>query len=57
MFFFLLIGVKVNLKSKLVQSKYIDEKYDLTTENLKELLNERFKNLNIEQTKEDIIRL
>lgn len=45
MFFFLLIGVKVNLKnlkSKLVQSKYKDEKYDLTIENLKELLNERF---------------
>jgi len=56
--FFLTIGAKVNmnsLKAKLVQSKYIEESYDLTIENLKKLLNERFSNLDFEQAKEDVL--
>ena len=56
--FFLSIGAKVNLenlKAKLVQSKLINEDYDLTIENLKALLNERFINLDIEQAKQDVL--
>lgn len=56
--FFLSIGAKVNLqnlKAKLAQSKFIDENYDLTIENLKALLNERFNNLNVEQAKQDVL--
>lgn len=56
--FFLSIGAKVNLKNlkaKLVQSNFIDEDYDLTIENLKSLLNERFSNMDFEQAKEDVL--
>lgn len=56
--FFLSIGAKVNLhnlKAKLAQSKFIDENYDLTIENLKALLNERFNNFNVEQAKQDVL--
>lgn len=56
--FFLSIGARVNLenlKAKLVQSNFISEDYDLTIENLKSLLNERFENLNIEQAKQDVL--
>ena len=56
--FFLSIGAKVNLenlKAKLVQSKFINEDYDLTIDNLKALLNERFENLDIEQAKQDVL--
>lgn len=56
--FFLSIGAKVNLqnlKAKLAQSKFIDGNYDLTIENLKALLNERFNNLNVEQAKQDVL--
>lgn len=56
--FFLSIGAKVNLqnlKAKLIQSKFVDEKYDLTIDNLKSLLNERFDNLNVEQAKQDVL--
>lgn len=56
--FFLSIGAKVNmqnLKAKLVQSEYIDEKYDLTIENLKSMLNERFESLNYNSVKEDVL--
>lgn len=56
--FFLSIGAKVNLenlKAKLVQSNYIGEDYDLTIDNLKSLLNERFENLDIEQAKQDVL--
>ncbi len=56
--FFLSIGAKVNLenlKAKLVQSKFINEDYDLTIDNLKTLLNERFGNLDIEQAKQDVL--
>ena len=45
----------VNLKAKLVQSKFIAEDYDLTIENLKTLLNERFSNMDFAQAKEDVL--
>ncbi len=56
--FFLSMGAKVNLlnlKARLVQSKYITENYDLTTDNLKILLNERFSNVNFQQAREDVL--
>jgi len=56
--FFLSIGARVNLenlKAKLVQSKFINEDYDLTIDNLKALLNERFESLDIEQAKQDVL--
>lgn len=56
--FFLAMGAKVNLvnlKAKLVQSKFIAEDYDLTIENLKTLLNERFSNIDLAQAKEDVL--
>ena len=56
--FFLSIGAKVNLenlKAKLVQSKLINEDYDLTIDNLKALLNERFESLDMEQAKQDVL--
>lgn len=56
--FFLSMGAKVNLvnlKAKLVQSKFITEAYDLTIEKLKELLNERFSNMDFEQARDDVL--
>ena len=56
--FFLSIGAKVNLqnlKAKLVQSKFIDENFELTIEVLKNMLNERFENLNFNSAKEDVL--
>ena len=56
--FFLAMGAKVNLvnlKAKLVQSKFIAEDYDLTIENLKQLLSERFSNMDFAQAKEDVL--
>ena len=56
--FFLAMSAKVNLvnlKAKLVQSKFIAEDYDLTIENLKTLLNERFSNMDFAQAKEDVL--
>lgn len=56
--FFLAMGAKVNLenlKAKLVQSKYIAEDYELTIEKLKELLNERFSNVDFTQAREDVL--
>lgn len=56
--FFLSMGAKVNLvnlKAKLVQSKFITEDYALTVEKLKELLNERFSNMDFEQAREDVL--
>ncbi len=56
--FFLAMGAKVNLvnlKAKLVQSKYIAEDYDLTIKNLKTLLNERFSNIDFAQAREDVL--
>lgn len=56
--FFLSMGASVNLdnlKAKLVQSKFIDEDYILTLDNLKNLLNTRFSNMDFEQAKEDVL--
>ena len=56
--FFLSRGAKVNLvnlKAKLVQSKYIAEDYDLTIESLKLLLNDRFMNMDFAQAREDVL--
>lgn len=56
--FFLAMGAKVNLvhlKAKLVQSKYIEEDYDLTIDNLRTLLNERFSNMDFAQAREDVL--
>lgn len=56
--FFLSMGAKVNLvnlKAKLAQSKFITEDYDLTVEKLKELLNERFSNMDFEQARDDVL--
>ena len=56
--FFLSMGAKVNLvnlKAKLVQSKYIEESFDLTIDSLKVLLNERFSNMDFAQAKEDVL--
>lgn len=56
--FFLSMGAKVNLinlKAKLVQSKFIDENYDLTIDNLKLLLNKRFDDVDFNQAKEDVM--
>ncbi len=58
MFFFLSIDAKVNiknLKAKLVQSKFISADYDLTIDNLKTLLNERFEHIDFAQAKEDVL--
>lgn len=55
--FFLTMGAKVNLinlKAKLVQSEYIPEDYNLTIENLRTLLNERFNNIDFVQAREDV---
>lgn len=56
--FFLAMGAKVNLvnlKAKLVQSNYIQEDYNLTIENLRALLTERFSNMDFTQAKEDVL--
>lgn len=56
--FFLSMGASVNLenlKAKLVQSSFIKEDYDLSIENLKLLLNERFSNMDFEQAKDDVL--
>ena len=56
--FFLSMGAKVNLvnlKAKLVQSKYIEEDFDLTIDSLKVLLNERFYNIDFSQAREDVL--
>lgn len=56
--FFLSINAPVNLKNlkeKLVQSNFIDDKYDLTIDNLKDLLNKRFDEINFNQAKNDVI--
>ncbi len=56
--FFLSIGAKVNienLKAKLVQSKFISADYDLTIDNLKTLLNERFEDIDFAKAKEDVL--
>ena len=56
--FFLSLGAKVNLnnlRAKLVQSGFIAANYDLTIENLRDLLDDRFDNLDINQAKQDVL--
>ncbi len=56
--FFLSMGTRVNLvnlKEKLVQSKYISEDYSLNIENLKKLLIERFSSIDFTKAKEDVL--
>ena len=56
--FFLSIGAKVNLcnlKARLVQSKFIDEDYNLTIDSVRNFLNERFSNMDFEQAKSDVL--
>ena len=56
--FFISKGAKVNLenlKAKLVQSKFIEEDFTLTIDSLKELLKERFCNIDFDQAKEDVL--
>lgn len=55
--FFLSIDAKVNisnLKAKLVQSNFINEDYNLTIDNVKSFLKERFENTNYKEAKEDV---
>lgn len=52
------MGIKVNLKllkAKLIESKYIEEDYNLTIDNLKLLLNERFLKIDFSQAREDVL--
>lgn len=56
--FFLSLNTKVNfelLKSKLVESKFIPVEYKLTKDNLKDMLIERFKQIDFQQAKEDVL--
>lgn len=56
--FFICKGVSVNLdnlKSKLVESNFINSEYELTIDRLKELLIEKFQQIDIEQAKQDVI--
>lgn len=56
--FFLSMNIKVNLsylKAKLVESNFIAENYDLSIENLKLLLKERFKSIDFEEAKNDVL--
>ncbi len=56
--FFLSLGAKVNLnnlRAKLVQSGFIAANYDLTIEKLRDLLDDRFDNLDVNQAKQDVL--
>ena len=56
--FFLSMNIKVNLdylKAKLIHSNFIDEKYDLSIDNLKILLNQKFESLNFNEAKKDVL--
>jgi len=56
--FFLSIDASVNLKylkSKLIDSKYISEDFDLNIESLKKLLIEKISSINFEQAKNDVM--
>ncbi|MBI9010160.1 MAG: nucleotidyl transferase AbiEii/AbiGii toxin family protein [Tenericutes bacterium] len=55
--YFLSMDIQVNikhLKSRLVQSKFIEESYELTRESLIEMLNQRFDQINFEDAKKDV---
>ena len=56
--FFLSMNIKVNLdylKAKLINSNFIDEKYDLNIDNLKILLNQKFESLDFNEAKKDVL--
>ncbi|MBQ8146667.1 MAG: nucleotidyl transferase AbiEii/AbiGii toxin family protein [Clostridia bacterium] len=56
--FFLSMGAGVNLenlKARLVQSRFIEESYSLTIDNLKGLLYERFANMDFTQARQDVL--
>ena len=56
--FYLSLNTKVNLnliKNKLIESNYIDNDTNLTITKLKDILNEKFKEIDYEQAKEDVI--
>ena len=56
--FYLSRNIAVNmphLKARLVDSGFIDERFDLTRETLIDLLNERFAKIDYEQAKQDVL--
>ena len=56
--FFLSMNAKVNLdylKAKLINSNFIDEKYDLNIDNLKNFLNQKFENTDFNEAKKDVL--
>ena len=56
--FYLSNNIKVNLtllKNKLIESNYISKDYNLTIDNLKILLNEKFKEIDYKDAKKDVI--
>lgn len=56
--FYLSNGTKVNLnllKNKLLESKYITQNENLTLESLKKLLNKKFREIDYEEAKKDVI--
>lgn len=56
--FYLSNNIKVNLtllKNKLIESNYISKDYNLTIDNLKILLNEKFKKIDYKDAKKDVI--
>ena len=55
--FYLSLNIKVNLtliKNKLIESSYISKNTNLTINKLKEILNEKFKEIDYENAKEDV---
>lgn len=55
--YFLSMDIEVNikhLKSRLVQSKFIEESYELSRESLIEMLNQRFNQIDFEDAKKDV---
>ena len=55
--FYLSLNIKVNLtliKNKLIESNYISKNTNLTINKLKEILNEKFKEIDYENAKEDV---
>lgn len=55
--FFLSLNTKVNMsliKNKLIESKYIKENELFNVEKLKELLKEKFKEINYDNAREDV---
>ncbi len=52
------MNAKVNLdylKAKLINSNFIDEKYDLNIDNLKNFLNQKFENTDFNEAKKDVL--